>query len=959
MPAFSAPDTEPGDRTASSTHAHTASNPQGQPYAPGGNHGDTQGEDRPPPAVEPRSDMTDAAGSVMPKPWSKLRQSQAKFQDMQYSTPRKSDSHFSQMPLKQQKDVIMGELEHIPKVDADFLKVAYDENTASTADIDAFLKESGLYANDRWTFIPEIAESEKKLYDPYLDIIKAILKCERLCKAIPGTASTRTAIDTHNIKFNHHDDDNPDHSTRPDIAIMAKGPSFEDPLPKQGNKHVPEHDVGYCNVASVFDVKRNVNNGTKAQIEQLAVYIRQIFISQPNRKFCCALILTEDKVRLLHYDRSGAFITEFSFIHTDPYTFVRLVVGLSSYSEETLGLDTTIQWRHDKNQRKSSGYIWAFDYDKQRRVKFKINMAEPPITRHAIRGAGSVSWNAFDAVGRRVIIKDSWTEEERNLEVDYLARAKLGNAKGLVERLVGFEDGLANTKDYRSADFESDDFSNRTLSRMTVRTTGVPVTQFTSQAQAVRAFRDTITNHSELLIAQVLHREITTDSILIVESAEPSAILVNFGMALFAEGERVKLSTQSRTGSRLYYSYNILLDDDPRTHAPIAQDYLDDLESCVYAFAKLLFGFQGIGLPSDAESSGVEMLQGWETFPRFSSALKADFLSDGPTTSWVPLFWSIHCVELCHNLCQYFAPIAKEKLRIRKIRGRGKVSVRRAALNDLYDKIDDHYSDIIGFFNKALEELEKPGGENPRRAVSLSKSPSPSAVRHRNYSDTIATPAAAADDDKPDSDDPPAVIVIRNVDPPGTPYTPLPKDDDSPLPQEVDSHLPQEGEEAPNLLPASLDDDLTPHVAQVHITDTPVVPPASPSIRAGMTYRSLPIMGKRTFADLIDDKKLAVELTRLSGPRRALFPSTQRTRLASLASSSRSTEAGDLIGDDERAVKRTRRNPRRASTRRTSEAGPSSSTPSNEAGSSDAHGDQVFKFFNGENDGDHKAPPAG
>ncbi|KAF6760813.1 hypothetical protein DFP72DRAFT_843094 [Ephemerocybe angulata] len=271
---------------------------------------------------------------------SNLRKSQQKFQRMMCSTPIRSDSSHSRRTTEEQKDALEDELGPIPKLSADFLKSMYKDIKSDTV-IKRFLTRSKLYSfkTKRWLDIPETIEKEKELYEPFVKIISKIL-------AGPGRRTTkgttkREVVDTHNIRFDHHDDlENP---TRPDISIMAVGPSFQKPPLKEGKERAK---IGYCNVASVFDVKRDADNSDREQARQLAGYNRQIYISQPNRKFACSAIMTETQVRAVHFDHSGAYMTEFVDIHKDPYTFVRLVLGLSSHNEEDVGPAASVVLMH-------------------------------------------------------------------------------------------------------------------------------------------------------------------------------------------------------------------------------------------------------------------------------------------------------------------------------------------------------------------------------------------------------------------------------------------------------------------------------------------------------------------------------------------------------------------------------------------------------------------------------------
>lgn len=77
------------------------------------------------------------------------------------------------------------------------------------------------------------------------------------------------------------------------------------------------------------------------QIElQMAVYAREIVLSQPNRLFGHALYLEKLKVHLYHLDRCRALDCTPFDIHADWKTFVAVVLAYSYMNEQDMGFDT-------------------------------------------------------------------------------------------------------------------------------------------------------------------------------------------------------------------------------------------------------------------------------------------------------------------------------------------------------------------------------------------------------------------------------------------------------------------------------------------------------------------------------------------------------------------------------------------------------------------------------------------
>ncbi|KAF6760883.1 hypothetical protein DFP72DRAFT_1003477, partial [Ephemerocybe angulata] len=548
------------------------------------------------------------------------------------------------------------ELQVITEFSKKFLRTLYDPDIPS-GPIKTFLSTTPLYDDKRkcWVTIPPVAEREEDMYDPFLEVIKSILA--NLVIPNEGAKSTREAFDTHKTSFPHHDGA----KTRPDIAIVATGPSFEDPLPADldltNSGGETTRLVGYSNVASVFDLKRNKDNSRVEQIKQLAVYAKQIFLSQPNRRFVRALIITEDKVRLLHYDRSGAYITDMINFHDEAETFVRLVVALSSHIEEHVGLDSSIQWTVDDNNRKVAGTICVRDDRSPDATPdtFYLDMKEPPLVHETIRGTGTTCWVARDSDGNRIHVKDSWIASERMPEHELLEQAEFDEVEGVVTEIEAYEDGTAQTKQYRPKLFKSTNFFNRNFCRVALKVPGPPLSKFTSQLEAITALRDGIKGHRNLLTAGILHRDICMNSIIIVKNdkGQMGGKLWDLTLAIHCD-EKAELSPDSRTGSRLYLSSAVLRNSkEEKQLAPVVHDYLDDLEAFNYVLADLLHSYKGVGIAMPPQAAN-DLIPIWQNSAgQAASQSKLHFMEEGPVDWIISPFWSNPSIELCRNLGMY------------------------------------------------------------------------------------------------------------------------------------------------------------------------------------------------------------------------------------------------------------------------------------------------------------------
>ncbi|KAF6760880.1 hypothetical protein DFP72DRAFT_1165973 [Ephemerocybe angulata] len=573
--------------------------------------------------------------------------------------PTKPSAQRDESVLAAQRKIAVSDLHDLPTVDAAYFKGLY-EGVISDRKIKDFLASSSFYDHDRkrWSDLPRAAGDEGELYAPFLHLISAVIG------SLGNAKGSRQVVDTHNTDFAHMND--PTNISKPTMAIRATGPSFSEPPPKKGTPRTA-NAIGFENVSSVFDIRREADV-SDSDVDHLTVYNR--FSSISGTGFL-----------------PGGYKTEGIDIHDDPSTFIRVILGLSTTKEKSLGFDTAVRWTI-KDGVRTAGTISTFD-PSGKRVKHQLIIDEPLFVKLSVRGAGSVCWNAIDRDGNRIIIKDSWRVQDiQEPEYTFLDRAK--GVEGVVQMFAAEDDRL-QTKTLRPAAFEFEDFYNRTMSRVTMRRYGPTLNKFTSQGQAIAAIRDAIQGHYNLLKSHILHRDVSMGNILLGDSDEVGrrGVLVDLELATVVKGPMAEVLTEYAVGTRLYLSFTLLT---RLFTVPVAHDYLDDLESFLFS-----------------------MMSRWESHdPEDATSSKYVFLTRG----WVkvPLFWSTACVKLLHDFRKYLLPLFKAKINIRE---KDDEEIRGEHFQNLYKDMDKHYSNIIAIFDTALEELSRPGGDAPRDGVTI------------------------------------------------------------------------------------------------------------------------------------------------------------------------------------------------------------------------------------------------
>ncbi|KAF6760884.1 kinase-like domain-containing protein [Ephemerocybe angulata] len=268
----------------------------------------------------------------------------------------------------------------------------------------------------------------------------------------------------------------------------------------------------------------------------------------------------------------------------------------------------------------------------------------------------------------------------------------------------------------RAFNFESNEFHNRTMSRVTMACYGSSLDQFTSQRQAIAAIRDAIQGHWNLLKAGIMHRDVSMDNILFGEDDsddDPRGVLIDLDMAMVVDGPTAGMLTEYRVGTHLYQSVSVLRNSDGGTTiAPVPRDYLDDLESFLYVLCHLLFGFKGVNLPVPEAFGDMAILAQWEQVRLSAAHAKANFIGDDELDARrIPPFWSSACVELCDKFRKFASPISKTKNRIRNW---ADPKTRQELSQNLHNEIENHYAYVISIFDDALSSLNSVGGDAPR-----------------------------------------------------------------------------------------------------------------------------------------------------------------------------------------------------------------------------------------------------
>ncbi|KAJ2928390.1 hypothetical protein H1R20_g8695, partial [Candolleomyces eurysporus] len=458
------------------------------------------------------------------------------------------------------------------------------------------------------------------------------------------------------------------------------------------------------------------------QLVRVAIYARQIFIHQPNRRFVRVLALAGHHLRLFHFDRSGAQYTPLLDIHEDPHTFVRLVLGLSSPNESDIGLDNSIRWLII-NGRKAGGALMTRGTDNNE-ILYPLLRLEPFFFRSTICGRSTTCWSVFDPeTGEELLVKSSWRTEDMISEHVYLQEA--AGVAGVVQ-MVSCEPDRGQTKDLRGfRDTIPTGFQNRVDTRVVIKQYGPPIMEFTSPKQVLCALRDAIAGHMTLVKKGTLHRDVSIRNVVLGKpGAEPGnrGILIDFDMAIHYEAGSANSPADWRIGTRLYQSAMVLSSGgDPH---PLPHSHLDDIESFFYVLTDIIHAYDHGGV---LQSLGSE-LKLWNRYDgHLLGELKRAFLIEKPLPKSISSRWPKAFVDVFYAFRDFLRPIALQKLIFTDETPEERAEDLRAFMLSA----DDHYNFVLRLFDEGIAALAMAEAEELDAASSVCSSVCiPSLVPH-------------------------------------------------------------------------------------------------------------------------------------------------------------------------------------------------------------------------------------
>ncbi|KAM3074531.1 hypothetical protein ACMFMF_006537 [Clarireedia jacksonii] len=374
-----------------------------------------------------------------------------------------------------------------------------------------------------------------------------------------------------------------------------------------------EHD--WSNILVIGEHKQNPDeDGSTKTLIQLAGYTREVFGSQPERRFVPGFTMCGSMMRLWVFDRSGLYNSEKFDVHKEPERFVRVIAGPRKLSSKASWVDGSPESsrryskssprgrsRSSSNRLKGLGIVASTSSSGKKRKRNEILDPGSRLKRSKSDGSHASGTNMRiqerepDAIGAHSI---------QETVVDSLAHCRNEWQRNNVNCIQ--EDGVDSF-----TDFESEMYDNRVNYCLVTSPAGRPLREYRSVRELLEVLRDAIRGHKSLLEdGKILHRDISENNIIITElpaEGDPKGRLIDLDLA--KELDSMPSGARHRTGTMQFMAIEVLEGN--------GHTYRHDLESFFYVFLWICvrYGYEGTGRPklNKLIRLRTNLLRGWYT----------------------------------------------------------------------------------------------------------------------------------------------------------------------------------------------------------------------------------------------------------------------------------------------------------------------------------------------------------
>ncbi|CAD6502848.1 BgTH12-05437 [Blumeria graminis f. sp. triticale] len=323
--------------------------------------------------------------------------------------------------------------------------------------------------------------------------------------------------------------------------------------------------------------------------------VREIFYSQPLRRFVHGFCLHNDHMELWIVDRAGAYSSGEIDVSQSQEKLIRALSSYMFMSDEDLGLDPITSYNSD-------GRCFVTVPNAKTSVE-RIEVNPLPIARpETIVSRGTTCLETKDSM---YMLKFSWGTESVESETKIFKSVK--DVTGVIK--LNYSSDLYDIHDHRMEMKFTEDkkwdiyFGDRTLyhsistgspamesyiqrklTYVKLSPVGRPLQSSSTVREFVHGIRDAIIGHRNLYERGIIHGNISARNIILTKADVRGAsegILTGLDKALYRQEKKGKKQHESFTGTRKYMALELLEAIDEKEYT-LKQTYRHDLESFFY-----------------------------------------------------------------------------------------------------------------------------------------------------------------------------------------------------------------------------------------------------------------------------------------------------------------------------------------------------------------------------------------
>ncbi|KAF9053343.1 hypothetical protein BJ165DRAFT_1608021 [Panaeolus papilionaceus] len=451
---------------------------------------------------------------------------------------------------------------------------------------------------------------------------------------------------------------------------------FTDPC---AHPWIKKNVQSYTTCLTPIDAKLLGCKDTEAQLFcQAGMYARACFNSQRHRTFVYVIMMNQEAVKLFYFDHCGGMLSEWISFKDDPKALIRMILLTCKDDPEMVGLDPAVSFVSARVRSSRQAAVQYATKLYKRKIQVKLNNRDTTLSvqgltwaSNAIHGRKTICWRVQDEDRNIFMLKECSRRVDRTPAEWEMLEAINASPVPItgVGKMVGYAKSftVSELRERIKMDMPAT-LPNRERYVVLLEAHGLPISHFRNPMQFLLAFRDAVSGHQQLWQLGILHRDISTNNILLGKdnaSVGNRGVLIDLDLAIFIEEVKARYGLGTRTGTHVFQSYMMLSNQSNHVlHFP--HDHLDDLESFFWVLVWITLSYEIHGSGKDVEVHKISLDNRPKLLNNFekedSASYKYDALDPGSIDTLAP-GWTREFHDLVDDLAGFLKPrVSKKKL---------------------------------------------------------------------------------------------------------------------------------------------------------------------------------------------------------------------------------------------------------------------------------------------------------